>query len=415
MQPLTPTPPGPQARPVLPTVPVLPPVRRPVRPDTARWLLWGALAVFVVATGVGRAAPQVGLNIHLFDALFAPTPGYLWWLAVVAAALTLPLLFSSRLRVWFGPGFLVRPLRFPVPGALALAGGGLVGLIAAALLDGVWFAGHGPSETPWSLPAALASWAVLVIVLGFAACRLALAPLAPLRWYSAVVLGWVALAFSYAPLTGPLGGNPAPALLLAAPYVPGLLTNPAIQHVYRISLGLDLTRTNPFFLPLAAFWAGAGLALVRALDRRAWVLLATTALWSVLALLAALSDVQTLDRFLTTMLIRDPRTWAVAPLFPAAVLFVILGKLSLPERACWALAGLLFGVLALGTWGSGPGYVVMALLAPAVLLVGAGAGQRVARTLAEPTAARVRALLLAAAVIPVALGLLDLALRHAVR
>ena len=399
----------------LPTVPVLPPARRPVRPDTARWLLWGILVIFALAVAGGLSVPHAGLSTHLFDTLFPPAAGYFWWLAIVAAVLTLPLIFSSRLRIWFGAGFLLRPLRFPLPGALALAGGGLLMMLAAALLAGVQLAGNSAARTPWSLPIALGAWATLVIVLGFVACRLALAPLKPLRWYSAMVLGWLVLAFSFGPLTGPFGGNPAPALLLAARTVPGLLADPATQHLYRIYLGLDLTRTNPFFLPFAAFWAGAGLAVIRALDRRGWVLLATTALWSVLALLASLSDMQTLDRFLNITLVRDARTWAVAPLFPAAVLFVLLSKLGLPERACWALAGLLFGILALGTWGAGPVYFLMALLAPAVLLLGMEAGRRVAQTLAEPTMERVRALLLAAVLIPAALGLLDLTLRLAVR
>lgn len=413
--PTPPTPPDLSTEQALPTVPVLPPKRRPVRPDTARWLLWGILVIFALTVLGGLAIPHAGLTVHMFDTLFPPTAGYYWWLAIVAAAVTLPLIFSSRLRIWFGAGFLIRPLRFPVPGALALAGGGLLIMVSAALLDGDRSAGNSAAQTPWSLPLALGAWATLVIILGFVACRLALTPLTPLRWYSAMVLGWVVLTFSFAPLTGPLGGNPAPALLLAARHVPGLLADPSTQHLYRIYLGLNLTRTNPFFLPFAAFWAGAGLAVIRALDRRGWVLLMTTALWSVLALLAATNDVRTLDRFLNTTLIRDARTWAMVPLFPAAVLFVMLGKLGLPERASWALAGLLFGILALGTWGSGPIYLFMALLASAVLVFGVEVGQRVARVLTEPTAARVRALLLAAVLIPAALGLLDLTMRLAVR
>ena len=415
MQPLTPTPPGPPGRPDLPTVPVLPPARRPVRPDTARWLLWGALTIFALAVASGVSAARAGLHVHLFDALFAPTPAFLWWLAVVVAALTLPLIFSSRLRVWFGPGFLVRPLRFPIPGALALVAGGLLTLAAAALLDGVWLTGRSAFETAWSLPAALASWAILVIVLGFIACRLALIPLKPLRWYSAVVLGWLALEFSFGPLTGPLGANAAPAVLVAARAIAGLLADPAVQHVYRIYFGLDITRTNPLFLLFAAFWAGAGLALLRALDERAWVLLTTTALWSALALYVAIGDVTTLDHLLNTTLLRDARTWAVVPLFFAAALFVILDKLGLPERASWALAGLLFGVLVFGTWGAGPVYFLMVLLAPVVLPFGVEAGRYVARVLSEPTAMRVGALLLGAVLIPVAFGVLDLTLQHAVR
>ncbi|MGH2516653.1 MAG: hypothetical protein ACRDHP_13450, partial [Ktedonobacterales bacterium] len=214
---------------------------------------------------------------------------------------------------------------------------------------------------------------------------------------------------------GPLGANAAPALLLAARYVSGLLADPAVAHVARIYVGLDITRANTFFLSFATVWAGAGLAVLRALDRRARVLLATTALWSALALLAALGDVGTLDRFLNSALLRDPRTWAVVPLFPAALLLVILGKLGLPERVCWALAGLLFGILTFGTWGRGPVYFAMALLAAALLPVGAAAGKWVARALADPTAARVRALLLAAVLVPCGLGLLDLLWRHAVR
>ena len=414
MQPTFPPPSGMPAPPSLPPVPVLPPARRPVRPDTARWLLWGILTVFVLAVAGGGAAPRPGLSVHLFDALFPPSPTFLWWLVFVAALLTLPLIFSSRLRIWFGPGFLIRPLRFPVPGALALVAGGLLALSAAALLDGLWYAGHGASETMWSLPVALGAWAVLAIVLGLAACRLALIPLKPLRWYSAMLLGWLVLELSFAPVTGPLGANSAPVLLVAARYVSGLLADPATQHIYRIYLGADLTRTNPFLPPLAALWAGAGLALVRAFDRRAWVFLATAALWSVLAFFTAIGDVRQLDHYLNTDLARDPRTWSIAPLLPTAILFAILGRLGVSERAAWALAGLLFGILTLGVWGTGPIYLIMALLATAVLPLGAAAGARLARMLAEPTAARVRAFLLIAALISLAVGCLDLLLRLAI-
>ena len=415
MQPTLPPSSSTPSTPNPPAIPVLPPARRPVRPDTARWILWSLLAVFALIVAGSFSIPRAGLSVHLFDALFPPSPSLLRSLAIVAAVLTLPILFAPRLRIWFGPGFLIRPFRAPIPGALALLAGGIIALFAAGLLDGFWLSGQSASETTWSFPVALAAWAMLVIVLGFVACRVALIPLKPLRWYSAIFLGWLVLEFSFAPITGPLGANPAPILLIAARYVSGLLADPGVQHVYRIYLGANLTRTNPFFLPFAAFWAGAGLAFLRVLDRRAWVLLATTTLWTALTLSTTIGDVQRLDHFLNTDLMRDPRTWAAVPLLPTAGLFVILIKLGLPERSSWVLAGLLFGVLTLGIWGNGPFYVLMALVASAVLLFGATAGKHLAHALADPTAAHVRSILLVAALYPLALGCLDLLLRLAIR
>ena len=62
---------------------------------------------------------------------------------------------------------------------------------AGLVLDNYWHTNFGLDETAWSMPHAMLGWSWFVAMLGFIACRLALRPYRPLRWVTAVALGWL--------------------------------------------------------------------------------------------------------------------------------------------------------------------------------------------------------------------------------
>lgn len=404
-----PNPPVPFA--AAPTIPP-PPSANPAGLRSAYWLLWLTFAFYVVAIGLGLAWDRAWHATHVFDTFFSPPHVFTYSMAAITAILVAVLTFTPHLRRWFGAGVVVPLFRFAVPGPLALTGGGLVLLATAGCLDAIWHSNFGLDETLWSTPHAMIGWGLCITMLGFISCRLALRPYRPLHWYSALVLGFLALSYSLAPFTGPLGSNHGPALLRVIARAPVLLAQPAAEHTFRIEMAWNLTRTNPLFVLLSALWAGAMLGVLWRLDRRRWLFLATVALWSLVALSGSYGDVQRIDSAFHLRLVRNAALWLPPPVLPAALALLVGRLVRLPERWAWVLAGLVFGRLTAGVWDTHPLVLPLTLLAAPILFAGAGLGAWGYRTLAQPTATHVYTLLLGAACVPLIVGIVDLTLRH---
>jgi hypothetical protein len=284
---------------------------------------------------------------------------------------------------------------------LGLAGG----------LDFLWHTNFGLDETNWSTPHAMIGCGLCLTMLGLISCRLALRRYLPLHWYSALVLGGLALAFSAAPFMGPFHERAIPAVVSAIAHIPVLLAQPAAQHAFRIALTWDLTRTSPFFLLLASLWAGAVLAFIRRLDRRPWLFLLLFTLYTVLTLASAHSEARRLDRLLGVHLAQSPAAWLPIPLLIPAALLTMLILIGVPDRIAWPLAGLAFAACVYAIWGIGVYPAALIALAAPLALLGHAAGEWVYRTLTQPTRERAWLLVGLCATIPFLVGCLDLYFR----
>ena len=396
-----------------------PPLSAPTSVDQAGRRLWFALLFMVVSVSIGLAWDRGWHATHKFETFYSPPHLFIYTMTIVTILLVAGMTFSARVRPWFGTAFRMRLFTFPVPGALVITAAGLAMLGFAGLaLDNYWHTNFGLDETNWSTPHAMLGWSWFVTVLGFVSCRLALRPYRPLRWFTAVALGWLILAFSATPFLGPFHANTTPdkveAQRRAIASLPALVGQTGLVHVERIYKAVDLTRTNPVFVLFGALWVGAVLALVRGLDRRAWVLLLTVGLFSFMQLNGDHSAAKRLDHFLPVS--HDAATWLPPPLFPAAVALVIMLRLRLHERWAWAVAGLVFGVLTYLTWGTGhPLMLLLVPLAAPVSILGAWIGGRVVRMLENPVAADVRVIVpLLGVTSPILMGIVDLVLRKTV-
>lgn len=387
--------------------------------DRAGRRLWFALLFMMATVGIGLGWDRGWHARNKFETFYSPPHLFIYLSTIVTILLVAALTFSARLRPWFGTAFRMRLFTFPVPGALVITVGGLAMLgFAGLVLDNYWHTNFGLDETGWSTPHAMLGWAWFVAALGFVSCRLALRPYRPLRWFTAIALGWLVLAFSATPFLGPLHTNTTPAVVearsRAVATLPGLIGNTGVAHVQRIFRGANLTRTNPAFLPLGALWVGAALAIVRRLDRRAWVFLAAVGLFSLLALLGDHGAAVRLDRYMP--LSGDARNWLPVPIFPAAVILVLALRFGMRERWAWAVAGGVYGILTYLTWGTGhPSTLLLLPLAAPVTMAGAWIGGRVARMLENPVAADVRLIVpLLGVTSPLLTGIVDLYLRRTI-
>jgi hypothetical protein len=276
------------------------------------------------------------------------------------------------------------------------------------VLDNFWHSSFGLDETNWSFPHALIGWSGLIIMLGVTACRLALQPYKPLRWYTVLGLGSLVILFS-AVLMGPLGENHTVATVEAISRIPVLAAQPEAQHSFKIVIQWNLTRANPWFIPVAALWAGSALAFLRQLDRRWWLFLLIVLIWTILD--NGENSVRFLSRYAPNL--DEPANYLALPIFLPALLVVTLPKLRLPQNMTWGLAGLTFGLLIYSIWDrQTPAAFWLTLLAGPVMLLGKQLGELVYSIIARPFSARaVTGLLLALACIPALTGLLDLFLR----
>ncbi len=384
-----------------------------------RWL-WFALLFMLATVSIGISWDRAWHLRNRFETFYSPPHLFIYTSTIVTILLVAGLTFSARLRPWFGTAFRMRLFAFPVPGALVITAGGLAMLgFAGLVLDNYWHTTFGLDETPWSTPHNMLGWSWFVATLGFISCRLALRPVRPLRWFTAIALGWLILSFSATPFLGPFHKNLTPQTVAAETRaiatLPALRENAGIAHTFRIYAAANLTRTNPAFVLFGAVWAGAALAMLRGLDRRAWVLLAAVGIYSLVALLSDRGTARTLGVW--GPLVEHPANWLPPPILPAALAFALAVRLRLAERWAWLLAGGVFGALTWFVWGRESGATVLLLvpLAAPALWAGAWIGGRVARVLAEPTANAVRVMVpLLGLTAPLALGCVDLYLRHTV-
>ncbi len=391
----------------------------------ANGLLWLAIALELVVVGIGLPADRGWHATHVFDGFFSPPHIFIYASAIIDALVVIYMVFAPAVRVWFGPGFRLPPFPFPVPGALMLAGGGLVTLALAGGMDSVWHTLFGLDETGWSAPHAMIGWGLLTIFLGFVACRLALRPARPLRWHTVVFFGLLLIGFTATPFMGPLYGNTTPERVAAISHIPVIFAQAAAQHTFRIYLAWNLTRANPIFVPLSALWAGTALALVRRLnlpldrgldfrlERRGWLPLAIIFVWTLLTLSGEHSDARRLDTyFQVTNFAQHPANWLPLPLLPAALTFLLARLARLPERWAWLGAGLVYGFFVVAIWGPyRPFGLLLILLAAPLALAGASLGSWIFGVLDRPAYGRVWALLLVGVCVPLAPGMVDLYLR----
>lgn len=374
----------------------------------ARALFWFTLAVFLLATIVGLGWDRRWHTTHAFETFYSPPHLFIYATSLLATGLVGLMVVVPNLRRWFG----YSPL-------ILLTGGFVMQGFAGLVFDNIWHSNFGLDETGWSFPHAMLAWTFFITLLGFVACRLALRTYRPMPWYTMLLLGYLVLGFSAAPFLGPLFGNHTPATVAVISRIPVLLNQAAAQHTYRIYLTWNLTRTNVFFLLLSSLWAGAALALVRALDKRAWFFLSIALLWWAVSTLADQSQVLGLDRFLLAQghplavaLVNNPANWLPPPIFPAALFFAIAAAIGLPDLLGWTLAGWFFGFITLIIWKAQPFGFLVALLAGPLMALGALAGRRAYRFLEKPGGAAVTAFLLIFGLgVPLLTGLVDLYLR----
>ncbi|HEY8291678.1 MAG TPA: hypothetical protein VIG44_04290, partial [Thermomicrobiales bacterium] len=302
-----------------------PPLDAPTTVDRAGRWLWFALIFMLTSVSIGLNWDRAWHAQNKFETFYSPPHVFIYLSTIITILLVAAITFSAQLRPWFGTAFRMRIFTFPVPGALVITAGGLAMLGFAGLaLDNYWHTNFGLDETNWSTPHAMLGWSWFVAMLGFISCRLALRPYRPLRWFTAVALGWLILSFSATPFLGPFHANTTPAKVEAQTRAiaafPALANNTGIQHVQRIFRDANLTRTNPAFILLGALWIGVVLALVRRLVRRAWVFLTTVGLFSFFLLSGDHRTAVRLDRWLPIS--HDAAAWLPPPIFPAAVAFV---------------------------------------------------------------------------------------------
>jgi len=381
----------------------------PARPAHVIRLLWLACVWLVVTVAVGRTWDAAWHATHVFDSFWSPPHLFVYTMATLNGVLIAGMVFAPGVRRWFGAGFRVPLISFEVPGALFILGGGFVSLgFAGIVLDNLWHTNFGLDETAWSAPHAMIGWSLFVIMLGFIACRLALRPEYPLRWYTVLLLGLLLISFSM-PVLGPLARNNTPETIGAIARIPALAAQRPAQHLFRISLAWNLDRTNPALIMLGAAWAGMALALLRGLDRRPRVFLTVVLIWTVMVTLGERGRALRLDQFLVVSNLRA--SWLPLPLLPSAFTLALALWFGWNERRAWAAAGLVFGLLVYVVWGRQPWALALVPLATPAMFAGAWLGKRMFNILEHPSALAAKALVLMAVIVPLLTGTLDLYLR----
>ncbi len=351
---------------------------------TAYRLLWLAVIFDILGFGFGFEWDRRWHATHPFEDFFSPPHLFVYSMHLCATLTLAYIAFTPDLRRWFGDAFALPPFPFPVPGAIALAGGGFVVTGLAGFLDGIWHTAFGLDETLWSFPHSMLGWGLGIAFLGVASCRLALARWKPIGPVSAAVFGFLLFSSSIERVPGPFMNNISPEVVRYIASIPVLAAEPAFQHTARIYLAYDITRFNPLFVPLVALGAGLAFGLLRRFDPRPLLVLG-------------------LGAFLTY-------TTTYVPLIVPAVALALRGTATVGWR-WWAFTGLLFGIATAIIWDH-PFTFGGALLAAPLMVLGAAIADPIWRVVERPTRGGVLTFVtLAGICAPALTGVLDLALR----
>jgi hypothetical protein len=243
-------------------------------------LLWLAVVFDVLAFGVGFGWDRRWHATHPFEDFFSPPHLFVYSMHFLATLTLMWITFKPDLRSHFGRAFRLAPFPFPVPGEIAIAGGGFVLTALAGMFDAIWHTSFGLDETAWSFPHSMLGFGIFVAFIGIAACRIAIADEFPIGWPSAIVFGFLLLAASIDRFAGPFDRNISIAELEVIRRIPVLAAEPPFQHTIRIYEAYDITRLNPLFIPLAAAGAGLGIRLLQRFDPRPLLTLGLTAVIS---------------------------------------------------------------------------------------------------------------------------------------
>ena len=352
--------------------------------DTAYRLLWLAVLFDILAFGFGFGWDRSWHATHPFEDFFSPPHLFIYSMHLCATLTLAYVAFTPELRRWFGETFALPLVPFPVPGPIALAGGGFVVTGLAGFFDGLWHTAFGLDETLWSFPHSMLGWGLLIAFLGITSCRLALAHWKPIGWGSAIVFGFLVFSSSLERVPGPFMNNISPEVVRFIAGIPVLAAEPAFQHTTRIYLSNDITRLSPLFVPLMGLGAGLAFGLLRRFDSRPLLVLG-------------------LGILLT-------RTTDFVPLIVPAMVVALRGSAAIGWR-WWTIAGLCFGIATAIVWDR-PFTLGGALLAAPLMAVGAAVADRIWHVAERPTRGRVLSFVaLAGVAAPAFTGVIDLALR----
>ena len=350
--------------------------------DTAYRLLWLAVVFDIIAFGIGFEWDRRWHATHPFEDFFSPPHLFVYSMHLCATMTLAYITFQPDLRRWFGEGFRLAPFPFPIPGPIALAGGGFVITAFAGFFDAVWHTAFGLDETAWSFPHSMLGWGIFIAFLGITSCRLALARWKPTGIASSAVFGFLLMATALERFAGPFWNNLSPDTVSFISRIPVLAAEPPFQHTVRIYLAYDITRWSPLFVPLASLGVGLAFGLLRRLDPRPLLVLA-------------------LGVFLTF-------STTYVPLVVPSLVLAASGAQRV-GRGIWLLAGLVFGISTAIVW---HGNAVGALLAAPLMLAGAMLADRIWQVMERPTRTSVIGLVAVAGIgAPTVTGIIDLTLR----
>jgi hypothetical protein len=344
--------------------------------------IWLAVLFDFLAFGVGFGWDRQWHLTHPFEDFFSPPHIFIYTMHFLATLTLAYVAFTPSLRAVFGPAFRLFPLPFPVPGPIAMAGGGFVVTALAGVFDGIWHTRFGLDETLWSFPHAMLGAGIFVAFVGISACRWAIRDAKPIGLGSAFVFGFLLLATAGERWTGPIGNNLSAAFIEFVANIPVLAAEPAFQHTSRIYLAYDIHRGNPLFVPLASLSAGMALALVRAFDPRPLVMFVLTAIATL--------------------------TSTYVP-FVAPGLVLALRGTRPARRGIWVVAGIAFALTSAVVWRANGGSALLGML---LFPVGVWLGHLIWSVVERPTRRGVLAFVtLAGLVYPAMTGIVDLSLR----
>lgn len=338
-----------------------------------------------------------------FDGFFSPPHVMAYLVALALAWLSIDTVMNPRLRRDFGVGFRVFLFPYSVPGALVILGGSIVLLgFAGLVLDNFWHTWFGLNETSWSFPHAMIGWALLLMILGFAASRMALGEMNGVWKF---FLAWLIVIMLSGMSMGPYGRNHSPEMVFAESQIPVFVSQAETRHLYKIYLEQNLTRTNPMLLILAPLGAAAGLAFTRRLSPKPWLML------GVALLISVSGDRATAERLVEYApgLLDEPANYAPLPLIWLAGIYALFRAGRRSERLSWAMGGLVYGLMLHWTYGTQPGMEILTPLSALSAVAGAALGNWIYQWVAYPSTWRtVLPLMLLGVIVPLITGLVDL-------